>query len=116
VFLKTSRLSGTSGLAPSQLVLYGRLWFTTVRVLILFCAIGGGLALLAALVARRSERWQPIADLVIASICGAPLILLVIAVASRRETTWPRSRSERRSRRSARSGRSTGCCTSDGRG
>ena len=80
VFLKTSRLSGTSGLAPSQLVLYARAWFTTLRVLILFCAIGGGLALVAAVAARRTELWRPIADLVIASICGAPLILLVIAV------------------------------------
>ena len=80
VFLKTARLSGTSGLAPSQLVLYARAWFTTLRVLILFCAIGGGLALVAAIATRRTERWRPIADLVIASICGAPLILLVIAV------------------------------------
>ena len=80
VFLRTARLSGTGGLAPSQLALYARTWFGPLAVVIVAGLGAAGLAIVAAIVDRRRVSPSPVWDLTIAAACGVPLILLVVAV------------------------------------
>jgi hypothetical protein len=80
VFLRTSRLSGTSGLSPTQLILYVRTWFGALSIVLAVGAVGAVLALIAAFVDRRRLPTGPVTDLVVAIVAGIPLVLLVIAV------------------------------------
>jgi hypothetical protein len=80
VFLRNGRLTGTGGLAPAQLALYARTWFGPLAVVILVGLAGAVLAVVAAVVDRDRIRAGPVWDLTIATVCGLPLVLLVVAV------------------------------------
>ncbi len=79
-FLKTARLGGTSVLGFDQLRLYAATWFDTLRVVALFGLTGVALSIVALVVDRNLAGADGIRDCLIATICGVPLILLVIAV------------------------------------
>jgi hypothetical protein len=80
VFARTDRLTGTTFLGISQLQLYAATWFDTLRAVALF----GGAGVVLAVVALRGRPDSPwvrgISDLFMATICGIPLVLLVISV------------------------------------
>jgi len=80
VFLKNARLTGTGGLAPAQLALYARTWFGPLAILLLVVMAAAVLAVVVAWLDPARVRRRPVADLAIATICGLPLVLLVIAV------------------------------------
>ncbi|HET9613481.1 MAG TPA: hypothetical protein VFP22_01610, partial [Candidatus Limnocylindrales bacterium] len=80
VLLRTTRLAGTGGLGPSQLALYGQTWFGPLAIVIVAALGGAVVAVVAPLVDPRHVARPPVWDLVIATVCGLPLVLLVIAV------------------------------------
>ncbi len=80
VFARTARLGGTTFLGIEQLRLYANTWFNALRAVAVF----GGAGVLFAIVSLRVDPdaagARGIRDLIIATICGIPLVLLVIAV------------------------------------
>jgi hypothetical protein len=80
VFLKNARLTGTGGLAPAQLALYARTWFGPLAIVLLVVVAAAALAVVVAWLDPARIRRRPVADLTVATICGLPLVLLVIAV------------------------------------
>jgi hypothetical protein len=80
VFAKTNRLKGGSLIDIEQFRLYARVWLAPLRLVILFGVLGVIVAAIALVRDRDSGRRQAILDLVIATICGAPLVLLVVTV------------------------------------
>jgi hypothetical protein len=80
VILRTGRLTGTGGLAPAQLALYARTWFGPLAVAIVGVLGLAAFGVVAALLDPGRVRRGPVLDLLIGTICGLPLVLLVIAV------------------------------------
>ena len=80
VFAKTSRLKGGSLIDIEQFRLYARAWLAPMRLVVLFGALGVVLAAIALVRLRDAVQRQAILDLVIATICAAPLVLLVVTV------------------------------------
>jgi hypothetical protein len=80
VFAKTSRLKGGSLIDIEQFRLYARTWLAPMGMVVLFGGLGVLLALIALVRLRDAVQRQAILDLVIATICAAPLVLLVVTV------------------------------------
>jgi Dolichyl-phosphate-mannose-protein mannosyltransferase len=79
-FAKTARLTGTTFLGIDQLRLYAQTWFSALRAVAVFGITGVVFAIVSLVVEPDVARARGIRDLVIATICGIPLVLLVIAV------------------------------------
>jgi len=79
-YAKTARLSGTTFLGLDQLQLYAATWAGELRAVAFFGLTGVALAIVALVADRDLPGGARIRDLVIATICGFPLVLLVIAV------------------------------------
>lgn len=79
-FAKTARLTGTTFLGIDQLRLYAETWFGAFRSVAVFGIAGIVFAVVALWVDRGIAGADTIRDLLIATICGIPLVLLVIAV------------------------------------
>lgn len=80
VFARTARLKGGPILDLEQIRLYARTWLGQFRWAVLFGASGIALAIVALVRQRDPAQRQAIVDLLVASICAAPLVLLVVAV------------------------------------
>jgi 4-amino-4-deoxy-L-arabinose transferase-like glycosyltransferase len=80
VFARTSRLKGSSILDLEQMRLYAGMWLNQFRWAVLLAASAIVLALVALVRLRDRAQRQAIVDLLVASICSAPLVLLVVAV------------------------------------
>jgi hypothetical protein len=80
VLLRTARLSGTGGLSPAQLALYGETWFGPLAIVIVGAVGAAVLAIVAALVDPARVARSGVWELLLATICGLPLVLVVIAV------------------------------------
>ena len=80
VFARTSRLSGTSFLGLQQLQLYAATWFNALWIVAIFGLSGVALAIVALIVDPNLGAARGIRDYLIATICGIPLLLLVISV------------------------------------
>jgi 4-amino-4-deoxy-L-arabinose transferase-like glycosyltransferase len=80
VFAKTARLTGTAFLGLDQLRLYAATWFDALRTVAIFGLAGVVLAVVALIVDPAVAAARGIRDCLIVTICGIPLILLVIAV------------------------------------
>jgi len=79
-YAKTARLTGTSFLAIDQLRLYAATWFDALWVVAFFGLTGVALSIVALIVDRDLVGGEGIRDGLIATVCGVPLVLLVIAV------------------------------------
>lgn len=80
VFLKNARLTGTGGLAPGQVALYARTWFGPLAILLVVVLAAAVLTAAVAWLDPARVRRRPVVDLAVATLCGLPLVLLVIAV------------------------------------
>ncbi len=79
-FSRISRLKGSSLIQPTQIGLYVRTWVLDLAPVTVFIAIGFVLALVM-LARSRGMRERPgMVNALVATICGAPLVLMVIAV------------------------------------
>ncbi|MGH2465055.1 MAG: hypothetical protein ACRDGI_06310, partial [Candidatus Limnocylindrales bacterium] len=79
-YAKTARLTGTSFLGIDQLRLYAATWFDALWVVGFFGLTGVALSIVALIVDRNLAGADGVRDALIATICGVPLVLLVIAV------------------------------------
>ncbi|HYX10793.1 MAG TPA: hypothetical protein VE817_02355, partial [Candidatus Acidoferrum sp.] len=79
-YTRTSRLKGGPILTLGQLELYARQWFVPYLLIVVIGIVAILLSFVALVAYRRSREREPIVDLLIASICGAPLVLLVVGV------------------------------------
>ena len=77
---RTARLRGESLFSPAQWQDYVTTWFKPVWPFIVLAVIGVVLATVAYLRDREAPTREAIGDLLVASICGLPLVLLVIGV------------------------------------
>ena len=80
VFARTGRLTGTTFLGLEQLQLYANTWFDALRAVAIFGGVGVVMAVISLNMDRTSAAAEGIRDMVIATICGVPLVLLVISV------------------------------------
>ena len=80
VFARTGRLDGTPFLGVDQLRLYASTWFNALVAVAAFGGAGFVLVFVALRVERGSATARGIRDLLMATICGFPLVVLVIAV------------------------------------
>jgi Dolichyl-phosphate-mannose-protein mannosyltransferase len=80
VFARTGRLSGTPFLGLDQLRLYASTWFDALRAVAIFGGAGVVIAVISLKVDPMAAGAAAIRDMVIATICGVPLVLLVISV------------------------------------
>jgi hypothetical protein len=72
-------LKGNGLFQPGQYVLYLKTWLPQLLLVVVFGAVGVALSFLARRTATSAER-EGIDTLLLATLCGVPLILLVIAV------------------------------------
>ena len=79
-YAKTARLTGTTFLGLDQLRLYAATWFDALWVVGFFGLTGVALSIVALIVDRSLAGADGVRDGLIATICGVPLVLLVIAV------------------------------------
>ena len=79
-YSKTARLKGGPILTPQQLDLYADTWIKPYWFAVLPAAIGLALSLVALAAYWRRPQRQPMVDLIIAGICGAPLVIFVVGV------------------------------------
>ena len=79
-YSKTARLKGGPILTPQQLDLYADTWIKPFWFAVLPAAIGLALSLVALAAYWRRPQRRPMVDLIIAGICGAPLLIFVIGV------------------------------------
>ena len=79
-FSRISRLKGGPLIDLAQFRLYGHQWLGELAPFIAFCAVGGVLAFLMLAVARRAPERRGAVNALVATICGAPLVLMVAAV------------------------------------
>lgn len=80
VFSRTARLKGAPLVDVPQLNLYAQEWFVELQAVVVFGLLGVALGIVALIVMRGSAAAAAIRDLVVATICGLPLVLLVVAV------------------------------------
>lgn len=80
VFARTSRLKGASILDIEQMRLYAGQWLAQYRWAVLFGASAIVVALAVLVRLRAPAQRQAILDLLVASVCASPLVLLVVAV------------------------------------
>lgn len=80
VFARTDRLTGTPFLGLDQLRLYADTWFAALRAVAIFGGAGVLMAVISLRVDPKAAGAAAIRDMVIATICGVPLVLLVISV------------------------------------
>ena len=79
-YAKTARLTGTTFLGIDQLRLYAATWFDQLAVVAFFGLTGVALSIVALIVDRDLRGAGYVRAALIATICGLPLVLLVIAV------------------------------------
>ncbi len=79
-YSKTARLKGGPILTPQQLDLYADTWIKPYWFAVLPAAIGLALSLVALAAYWRRPQRRPMVDLIIAGICGAPLVIFVVGV------------------------------------
>ena len=80
VFARTTRLKGAPLLGMDQVQLYADQWIGPLRIVAIFGVVGVLLAIVAAFRTRMPAERSAIVDLGLATICAAPLVLLVVAV------------------------------------
>ena len=91
-YSKTARLKGGPILTPQQFDLYADTWIRPYWFAVLPAAIGLALSLVALVAYWRRPQRRPMVDLIIAGICGAPLVIFVVGVGATAQL-WPSSRS-----------------------
>jgi hypothetical protein len=79
-FSRISRLKGGPLIDVAQFRLYAHQWIGELAPFIAFCAIGGAMALLMLAVDRTARERRGVVNALVATICGAPLVLMVAAV------------------------------------
>jgi len=79
-YSKTARLKGGPIITPQQLDLYADTWIKPYWFAIIPAAIGLVLSLVALVAYWRRPQRQPVVDLIVAGICGAPLVIFVVGV------------------------------------
>ena len=79
-FAKTARLTSAEFLGIDQVRLYVDQWFGALRGVAVFGLVGVGIAVVSLFVDRGAPSGPGIKSLLIVTICGIPLILLVISV------------------------------------
>ena len=79
-YSKTARLKGGPILTPQQFDLYADTWIRPYWFAVLPAAIGLALSLVALVAYWRRPQRRPMVDLIIAGICGAPLVIFVVGV------------------------------------
>jgi hypothetical protein len=79
-FSRTSRLTATQFLGIDQVRLYVDHWFGELRAVAVFGLVGVGLAIVSLFADRGAPSAAGIRTLLVITICGIPLILLVISV------------------------------------
>ncbi len=79
-YVKTSRLAGHPIIDLTQLRLYLREWAVWMSPITVFCAVGVLAALVLLWRRRGTPAAEPLRDLLLAAICGAPLVFLVVVV------------------------------------
>ena len=79
-FAKTARLTSAEFLGIDQVRLYVDQWFGALRGVAVFGLVGVGIAVVSLFADRDAPTGPGIKSLLIVTICGIPLILLVISV------------------------------------
>jgi len=79
-FSRIPRLKGSSLLQPAQLALYGRTWLVDLAPVTAFVVIGAVLTLVVLIKGQTARERRGIVNALVATMCGAPLVLMVAAV------------------------------------